>query len=148
MRETAEADLQQVAGQEKTFLQLYVVRELRKLGIDLFALPTSKALYTRCSTKTSSLMMRISFISGAGLGYHLPDTFKEYWDESYRLRPNSEWQEARAHGLQLPETQQKRPLGTAVVEMAEAALAWADEEAPGLLSVDDIRILKTVVSAG
>lgn len=142
LREIADSTLEQLEGREKTFHYLYLDRELRAIGIDIASWPPSKALEKKCNAEMASIVMTASFHEGAGLGFHFRDAFKEYWDNTYRDRPDSEWQEARSHGLQLSETQQERPLGAAVAELAETAVEWADEEAPGLLSASEISVLK------
>ncbi len=149
LRQTAHSTLEQVEGREKTFHYLYTDRELRATGIDMTSWPPSKVLEKKCNAEMASDVMMHSFHEGAGLGFHFRDAFKEYWDNTYRLRPDSEWQEVRSHGLQLSETQQERPLGAAVAELAETAVVWANAEAPGLLSDSEISVLNRLsASAG
>lgn len=144
LREVVKAHLAESEEQQKTFFHLYVVRELRGLGIDMTAWPTSKVFDKKMSPEMVSDTMVISFIEGMALGYHYPELFKEYWDNTYRMRPDNEWQELRAQGLILSEVQQARPLTTAVAELAEAARIWAIEEAAGLFDSHEIEILKAL----
>ena len=147
LHEVVTAHLAESEGQEKTFFHLYVVRELRGLGIDIIAWPPSKVLGKKVSPEMASDTMVISFIEGAALGHHFPELFKEYWEHTYRQRPDSEWQEMRAQGLILSEVQQARPLGTAIAEIAEMAYLWAAEEAPQMLDSHEVQLLKRLATS-
>ena len=129
----------EAVGLEKTFFHLYVVRELRRLGIDILAEPTSKELGKKAAPKLVEYVTFVSLVQGAAFGYHLPESFRECWKNTYRRRPDSEWQEMRRLGLTISETQQPRSLEAAVAELAASAVEWAAKEAPGLLddSEDD-----------
>jgi tetratricopeptide (TPR) repeat protein len=94
-----------------------------------------------------SEVMRFSFHTGAALGYHFPDTFREYWENTYRIRPDSEWQEMRSHGLALSDTQQARPLDADVAELADAARAWASSVTTAPLDALDIINLEHVATS-
>ena len=133
-------------GGEKTFFHLYVVPQLRGLGIDILAWPPSKDLDKKVGPETVELVTRVSFSQGAAFGYHLPELFRECWEITYRMRPDSEWQEARRFGLALSETQQDRPLEGAVAELAAAAVEWAAEEAPGLLDDSELGVLNSLAA--
>ena len=145
LREFTALHLAEVEGKEKNFYQLYTVRELQVLGIDVTQWPPSKDLEKKASPEMVSDVMRISFHKGAGFGYHFSETFMGYWENYYRPRRDNEWQEARAAGLVLSETQQPRPLDETVAELAAAAIEWAAEEAPDLLDVHEIDVLKKLV---
>lgn len=141
LRKPVAAIISQAQTEEKTFFQLHTVRELRAYGVDLSVWPPSKALETKVSAEVASDVMREAFQKGAAFGCHFPEIFRQYWEYSYRVRPDSEWQEMRARGLILSEVQQARPLEVAIAELAEMALEWAIQEAPGLLDSREIQIL-------
>ena len=82
-----------------------------------------------------------AFIDGVAIGYHYPDTFVQYWERSFALIPESEWQEMKAHGLELSDSQQESPLDVAVEDLAAAAIMWARTESPGLLNDDELSVL-------
>jgi hypothetical protein len=126
-------------GLEKTFFHLYVAVSLRRLGIDILAEPASKELDKKADRKFVEHVTFVSWVQGAAFGYHLPESFRECWKNTYRMRLDSEWQEMRRLGLTISENQQPRSLETAVAELAADAIEWAAAEAPGLLddSEDD-----------
>ena len=139
---TALSHLQEVENYQHTFHHLYLVREMRGLGIDLIASPTDKVLETKCKSDFASQVIRRSFHDGAALGYHFPGAFKVYWDHSYRIVPTSEWQEARSQVPGDQKTQQEQPLNVSVALMAETALDWTGVEAPNMLSDNELSVLK------
>lgn len=142
LHEVVTAHLAESEGQEKTFFHLYIIREFRGLGVDITAWPPSKVLYKKVSPEMTSDTMVMSFIEGAALGYHFPELFKEYWDNTYRKRPDSEWQGLRARGIILSEVQQTLSLSAAISNIAEMAHLWAAEEAPQLLDSHEVQLLK------
>ena len=149
LRKHAASHLAEVEEQEKTFLQLYIARELRSIDIDIAAYPPSKELEKKAPSEMASVVMSISFNEGVGLGHHFPEKFREYWENTYRSIPDSRWQEMRAYGVTLPEKQESpRSLKEAVAEMAVNASEWVDTEAPGLLSDSEFSVLKRLSASG
>jgi len=136
-------------GHKRDFAQLYTIREFRELGIDIMAQPwpPSKTLNTKMNEEAASNIMVRSFHEGVAFGYHFPEIFKECWENTYRIVPDDEWQEARAYGLQISGTQEKRPLSTAIAEIAELALCWMTEDAPHLFSHHEIQLLRNLATS-
>ena len=148
LRKQAGSHLAEVEGQEKTFLQLYLARELRVMDIDIAAYPPSKDLEKKVPSEFASTVMAVAFVEGAGLGYHFPEQFKEYWENTYRGVSDRQWQEMRANGLTLPERQGSRSLEDAVADMAANASDWVNAEAPGLLTDSEMSVLKRLSASG
>ena len=104
------------------------------MDIDIAAYPPSKDLEKKAPSEFASTVMAVAFVEGAGLGYHFPEQFKEYWENTYQVIPDSRWQEMRAFGVTLPEKQEsRRSVEEAVADMAANASDWVNAEAPGLL---------------
>jgi hypothetical protein len=146
-RGLVEKYLAEAEGQEKTFLDLYTIREFRGMGIDILARHPSKKLDEKVNMKMASDVIALAFAKGTAFGYHFPAKFKEYWEQQYRMQPDSEWQNARAHGLALPEVQQTRTLKEAIATIAEMALGW-DAEESHRLDKHEIQFLKSLVAGG
>jgi hypothetical protein len=144
LRKTVASILSEVVNEEKTFFHLYTVRELRSIGIEITAWPPSKALETKVTEEHASEVMRIAFWGGAALGYHFPDIFREYWENTYRMSPDAKWEKARKLGIVLGE-QRPRPLEEAIAELAEMAVWWGTKEAPELLESHEIQVLRNFV---
>lgn len=146
LSETVASALEEVKDQEKTFFYLYTVRELRSIGIELIRWPPDKNLEKKADAEFAGDVMRISFLKGIALGFSFPEQFSAYWDNTYRMRPDSEWEEMRKRGIVFSEMQQKRTLNEAIAEMAENAIIWGTHEAPSVLDIHDIEILKSLIS--
>ena len=149
LSEKVASELEEVKDEEKTFFYLYTVRELRSIGIELIRWPPDKNLEKKADAEFAGDVMRISFLKGIALGFNFPEQFSIYWDNTYRMRPDSEWQEFRNRhrGLILSkEKQEKRTLKQAIVEMAENAIIWGTHEIPNVLDSHDIEILNSLIS--
>jgi len=146
IRETVASRLSEVMNEKKDFFFLYTVRELRSLGIEITAWPPSTALNDKCSQEQASDVMGRAFFEGVALGYHFPDIFKEYWENTYRMSPDAEWQKVRKLGIVSGE-QRARPLEEAIAELAEMAVWWGTNEAPELLESHEIQVLKRLATS-
>ncbi len=143
LRKHEASRLAEVEGQERNFLQLYAARELLAMDIDIAAYPPSKRLEQKAPKEFSNTVIALSFDGGAGLGFHFPQIFCEYWDNTHRDSPDSRLQEMRAFGIALPDTQQGPwQLAHAVADMAATAREWAASEAPDLLTDFEKSVLK------
>jgi hypothetical protein len=142
-RGLVEKYLAEAEGQEKTFFELYTQREFRELGIDILARGPSNKLDKKIDMVVAWNVISLAFAKGTAFGYHLPAKFKEYWEQEYRMQPHSEWQDARAHGLVLPEVQKTIPLEEAIATMVEMALGW-DAKERHRLDMHEIQFLKTL----
>ena len=143
-----ESELKEVEDEEKTFFHLYTFRELRDIGIDLLQGPLDKNLKNlreKADLDFAGDVMRISFIRGIDFGFNFPEQFAIYWDNTYRIRPDNEWQEMRKRGIVSSEIQQKRTLNEAIVEMAEGAIIWGTNQSPNMLDPNDICVLQAII---
>ena len=146
LSEQVASQLDEVKNEEKSFFYLYTVRELRKIGIELIRWPPDKNLDKKANAEFAGDVMRISFLQGIALGFNFPEQFSIYWDNTYRMRPDSEWEEMRNRGIVLSEMQIKRTLNEAIVDIAENAITWGTHEAPKVLDTHDIQILETLIA--
>lgn len=144
-RGLVEKYLAEAEGQEKTFFDLYTQRELRELGIDILARRPSNKLDKKIDMKLAWNVYALAFAKGIALGYHFPAKFKEYWEQENRMQPDSEWQDARAHGLALPEVQPTLPLNEAIATIAQMALGWDGREGHRL-DMHEIQFLESLVA--
>jgi len=134
LREIAEkllplANYSDTAGEQMTFTNLFTMPMLRQYGLDfgnLMAPQARKLLDQKMSAETVALVGAASFLEGAAFGACFPDHFREYWQGTYSRIPDQEWQNARAAGLVLSETQEERPLEGAILELVVGAIEWAD----------------------
>jgi hypothetical protein len=134
-------------GGEKDFFHIYVVRGLRDVGVDILAWPPSKKLDEKQDPQFVAEVATLAFHEGARFGYHLPELFRECWENTFRMPLAVGWQEAQRFGLELFETQKALPLEGAVAELAAGAIGWASEEAAGLLDDSELDVLKSLAAS-
>jgi hypothetical protein len=142
-----ESELKEMEGKEKTFFHLYTVRELRSIGIDFPQWPPDKKLNEKVDAESAAQVMRTSFVRGIDFGFNFPEEFAVYWGNTYRIRPDSKWQEWYERGIVRSKLQQKRTLKEAIVELAEGALVWNKSQSPKKLNDNDICVLKGIIEA-
>jgi hypothetical protein len=131
--------------EEETFFNFYDIKELRNMGIDFNSYPPDKNLYKQVDFDFAQTVMRTSFINGVALGFNFPKQFSIYWDNTYKIPPDAEWQNARDHGLILPEKPPQRTLNQAIVEMAEGAIEYSTNQTQNILDASDIKILEAAI---
>jgi hypothetical protein len=142
-----ESQLKEMEGEEKTFFYLYTVRELRGIGIDFFRWPPDKRLKEKADAKFAGDVMRISFVRGIDFGFNFPEQFAIYWDNTYRIVPDSEWQELYQRGIVLSKTQFNPTLKEFIVAIAELAIIWNKNQSPKMLDPNDICVLQAIIEA-
>lgn len=153
LQATAAAVLQEESESPKTLLHLFTFRELRGLGLDIPKTPSIESLKQiahqldrKCDADFAGTVMRVSFIKGVAFGFHFPNEFIVYWANTYRIRPETEWQSYYAKGIVQSEYQQPQPLELAIAEISEGAIEWAATISPGSLNLQDIGQLRAIVA--
>jgi len=142
----AASKLEEVSEQERTFHNLFVSRELNGLGINIATWPPDKRLEDKCNDEMVIDVITVAWITGSAIGYNYPETFKEYWDHSYRLLPKDEWQNLHTQGLNISANQKERPLSLAISEFFDASLSWVEADgAKTEISTSEQSILRLLV---
>jgi len=141
------AELKEAEDDEKTFFYLYTVRELRGIGIDIQQWPPDKRLNEKADAEFAGDVMRISFVRGIDLGFNFPGQFAVYWENTCRVRPDTEWQKWCERGIVPSKIQQRLTLKAAITEVLEGAVVWNKSQSPSMLASDDIRVLQAVIEA-
>jgi hypothetical protein len=139
--------LNTVDQDEMTFFQIYIVKELSDLGIDIFEWPPSKKLNETADENFAFNVMRISYRKGAAFGYNISSKFTVCWERSYRIQPDSDWPWLYSQGLQISEKQPKTTLSEAITDMANLALNWAKNDGSGTLNAQELIILKNLAES-
>ena len=147
LRPSVETYLERAKGSERTFYHIFAAPQLRSRGVDVDAWPPSKEWDAKVEKEMVSTVITNSFVEGAALGYHFPDTFQECWEETFRVRPDQEWQELHSLGLPLSEFQHERRLDQAVAKVATLAIGWA-AHTPGLLDIREVEALYSLAQLG
>ena len=142
-----ESELEEMKGEEETFFHLYTVRELHRIGIDFPQWPPDKRLYEKASADSAGDVMRISFVRGIDLGFNFPDEFAVYWDNTYKIWPDSKWKAWCGRGIAHSKIQHKQTLKEAIVELAEGAITWNKSQSPKMLDANDTNVLRRIIEA-
>jgi hypothetical protein len=83
LREVITGYLAKSEGQENDFYQLYIIRELRELGIDITAWPPSKAFYhdiMRVTVSTTPVLNRFFRNMDDFFGYGIKGDPETFWE--------------------------------------------------------------------
>ena len=104
-------------------------------------------LNEKTSVEFAALVMRIVFVEGIRFGFNFGEEFAVYWDNTYRIRPDSEWQKWYERGIVRSKTQRKQTLKEAIVELAEGAITWNKGQSPKMLDANDTNVLRGVIEA-
>ena len=143
-----ESELKEMEDEEKTFFYLYTVRELRGIGIDFFQWPPDKRLKEKVNDeKFAGDVVRISFVRGIDFGFNFPEEFAVYWENTYRIVPDSKWQEMYKRGVVVSKTQFNPTLKEAIVATAESAITCNENQSPRMLDANDISALQGIIEA-
>ena len=143
-----ESELKEVEDEEKTFFYSYTVKELSGIGIDFFQWPPDKRLKEKVDDeKFAGDVVRISFVKGIDFGFNFPEEFAVYWENTYRIVPDSEWRELYKKGIVLSKTQFNPTLKEAIVANAELAITWNENQSPRMLDANDICVLQAIIEA-
>lgn len=134
------SELEEVKDYDKTFFNLYTMRELRSVGIELISRPPDKRLEEKAGDDFARDLIEVSFHKGIGLGFNFPEQFSMYWNNSYSIKPDNELEQLSKQGLVLSEIQERRTLNDAIIEIAEVAMSWVEIEAPRCL--DDVYFMR------
>lgn len=145
LAETVASEMEEVKNEKKVFFYLFTVRELRSLGIELIKWPPDKNLNKKVDLDYVQLIMHTSFIEGVALAFNFPEQFSTYWNNSYKMRPDSEWEEMRRRGIVLSEIQERRTLQQAIKEVCENAILWGKSQSPNTLDIGEIETLQAVI---
>jgi hypothetical protein len=136
--------LNTVDQDEMNFFQIYIVKELADLSIDVFEWPPSKKLDEKADEIFAFNVMRISYRKGAAFGFNFSSKFAACWERSYRIQPDDDWKWLYSQGLQISEKQPKITLTEAVINMANLALNWAKNNGNVTLNKQELIILNNL----
>jgi len=131
------------AGGHLALSELYAGRECLRLGVNVLTPPPNKQLNKKMDMEAAWNVILPMFARGIAFGYHFPAEFKQQWERTHRIVLDSEWQDARAHGLRLPATQGALPLNEVVITMVELVLGW-DASENHRLDTNEIQLLKSL----
>lgn len=149
LQELATNQLAQASGKDRTLADLFFFPTLAQSGYEL----TPAAKFAKWTNIKVHDMERIwgfvqtAFQKGAAISFHFPKDFRIYWTNTFKPRPQKEWEEA--YRLGIVTTQQQDIL--ILEDEARSALAgvtdWVRTTAPTQLTSDELSILEKLASS-
>jgi len=142
----ASDQIAQAPGKDKTLTDLFLYPTLAQSGYELT--PGAKWIDTKVHDEESiHWFVQLFFQKGVAVGFHFPKDFRVYWANTFKPRPQKEWDEA--YGLGIVTTTQQDIL--ILEDEASSALAgvtdWVREFAPTQLTSDELSILEKLASS-
>jgi len=142
----ASEQLTQATGKDKNFFQLYLIPTLTENGLELSLESKNWVTKKQDLNESTSQFMQITFQKGVSVGFHFPEEFRAYWDETHRQRPKEEWAEMYSQGIVSNPQQDMLKLQDEVSIALTTAAAWVRESAPAQLTANGLSILERIVS--
>ena len=131
LKSLADERLSNMKGKSKNLYELYLAPELAIAGIDVnnreFVLG-GNARWIKERIRDAEAIENISYLifqKGASVGFCYPGDFRECWDESYKKRPRSEWEDAYKRGIVSSPIQTELPFTKEVSRVLRETADWA-----------------------
>jgi hypothetical protein len=149
LREIATSQLAQTSGKDKTLADLFVFPTLAQSGYDL----TPGAKFAKWINIKVHDMERVwgfvqtAFQKGAAISFHFPEDFRIYWTNTFKPRPQKEWDEAYRLGIVTTQQQDILVLEDETRSALAGVTDWVRTTAPTQLTSDELSILEKLASS-
>jgi len=146
LKELASKQLEQASGRDTTLSQLYLFPTLAKAGYEL----TPEAKWIDVKIKEDEMIfnfVNIAFQQGAAVGFHLPKEFQACWANTFKPRPEDEWDEAYRMGIVTTPQQDILILEDEVRNVLADSADWIEENVPTQLTRQEISTLRKLASS-
>jgi hypothetical protein len=144
-RDRVTADLESVKNEEKHVTWLYTYLEMKKIGVDITD-PKDKCFLEKVDLVQGMEVMKEAFYKGVTVGFHFPDLFKEYWENTYQKLVENEPNKGSKRSSSASKTQLELVFGKAVVNVINIIFNWNQLEGYEVLNRDDEAILETILN--
>jgi hypothetical protein len=141
--------LAQASGKDKTLEDLFVFPTLAQSGYELT--PAGKfAKWIKIKVHDMERVwgfVQTAFQKGAAISFHFPKDFRIYWTNTFKLRPQKEWDEAYRRGIVTTQQQEILILEDEASNALAGAIDWVRTSAPTQLTSDELSILEKLASS-
>ena len=138
--------LAKVSGKNKTLTDLFLHPVLAEEGYELT--PGAKWINTRIYNEEDIfLYAQIALQQGMAVSFHFPKDFRIYWVNSFKPKPQKEWDEAYRRGIVATPQQKTLILEDEVQNTLADAIDWVRESAPAQLTSNELSILEKLASS-
>lgn len=150
LQEIATSQLAQTSGKDKTLADLFLFPTLAQSGYELT--PGAKWINIKVHDMERIWeFVQTAFQKGAAISFHFPKDFRIYWTNTFKLRPQKEWDEAYRRGIVTTKQQDililEDEASNALAGALAAAIDWVRASAPTQLTSDELSILKKLASS-
>jgi hypothetical protein len=144
-KDSITADLESVKNREKHITWLYTYLEMKKIGVDLTNQEGNHSL-PMIDPKQTREVMKEAFYKGVTIGFHFPDLFKEYWENTYQKLVENETNKGSKRSSTLSKTQLELAFGEAVIKVINTIFNWNQLEGYEVLNREDESTLENILN--
>lgn len=138
--------LMQVTKQDKTLTDLYLYPTLAQLGYEL----TLGAKWINTKVYDMEEIWKCTQIAchkGVAVGFHFPKDFQDIWVNSFKPKPQKEWDEAYCLGIVTTSQQDILILEDEVSNTLSGAIDYVREVVPTQFAPSEVSTLETLVNS-
>lgn len=146
LRKLATDQLAQASGENRTLADLFLFPTLAEAGHE----PTPGAKWINMKVHDMGKVWEFAqtaFQKGAAIGFHFPKDLRIYWANTFRPRPQKEWDEAYRRGIVTTQQQDILILENEAGNALAGAMDWARASAPNRLTSDELSTLQKLAGS-
>lgn len=137
----ATSQLAQTSRDDQTLADLFLFPELAQSGYELT--PGAEWINIKVhDTERIWKFAQIAFQKGVAIGFHFANDFRIHWANTFRQRPQEEWDEAYRRGIVTTQQQEILILEDEARNALAGALGWVVGSAPTQLTSDELSTLE------
>lgn len=143
LQKLATSQLAQTSGKDKTLADLFLFPTLAQSGYD----STPGAKFGKWINIKVHDMEKVwefaqtAFQKGAAISFHFPEDFRTYWTNTFKPRPQKEWDEAYRLGIVTTQQQDILILEDEASSALAGVIDWVRASAPTRLTSDELSII-------
>lgn len=138
--------LMQVTGQDKTLTDLFLYPTLAQSGYELT--PDAKWINTKVyDMEEIWKFTQLACHKGVAVSFHFPKDFRVYWLNTFKPKPQKEWDEAYRLGIVTTSQQDILILEDEVSNTLAGAIDWVREVVPTQFTPSELSTLETLASS-
>ena len=149
LRNLATNQLAQTSGKDKTLADLFLFPTLAQSGYELT--PTAKfAKWVNIKVHDMQKIwefVQTAFQKGVAISFHFPKDFQIYWTNTFKPRPQKEWDEAYRLGIVTTQQQDILILEDEASNALAGVIDWVRASVPTRLTADELSILEKLASS-
>jgi hypothetical protein len=146
LQEIATNQLAQASGKDKTLADLFFYPTLAQSGYELT--PGAKWINIKVHDMEKIWeFVQTAFQKGAAISFHFPKDFRIYWTNTFKPRPQKEWDEAYRLGIVTTQQQDILILEDEASNALAGVIDWVRASAPTQLMSDELSILEKLASS-